>query len=96
MKNGKIVVKVYFNLGNFTSIAKDAEKAGKRRGGLQLLTQAKNGFSDQKVANTDGISKFLKMCWQYYREQEPARLKELAELAEKEEAVNKRKKELGA
>lgn len=91
----KIRVKVYFNPKTFQAIAQDAERTGKRRGGLQLFVQRKNGFMDQVDANTDGISKFLKMCWQYWREHEADRLEQAAELKRKEIEIQEQKRKLG-
>lgn len=91
----KICIKVYFNAKNFPEIAKDAEKAGKRRGGLQLFTQKEHGFGHERVSNTDGIGKFLKFCWHYWQETERHRFEKAAELAKKEEELKKEREKLG-
>lgn len=91
----KIRAKVYFNEKSFALVAGDAEKAGKRRGGLQLFTQKEHGFAHERVANTDGVSKFLKFTWQYWREHESDRLLQAAELARQEKELFEKKKKLG-
>jgi len=94
-KGKKICVKCYFNPTNFQAVAADAERAGKRRGGLLLFTQKPHGFANETQANTDGISRFLKHTWQYWREHETERLQEAAKLAEEERGLAERKKKLG-
>jgi hypothetical protein len=91
----KIRVKVYFSPKDFAEVAKDAEKAGKRRGGLLLFTQKEHGFSNQKVANTDGLSKFLKFCWHYWQETERHRFEKAAELAKMEQDIKMQREKLG-
>jgi hypothetical protein len=91
----KICVKVYFNPKSFQSVASDAEKVGKRRGGLQLFTQKSHGFANQLVSNTDGISKFLKHTWLYWQVHEKERLEEAVKLAQEERELAERKKKLG-
>jgi len=91
----KIRVKVYFNPKTFAEVAKDAEKAGKRRGGLQLFTQKEHGFGHERLSNTDGISKFLKFCWRYWQETERHRFEKAAELAKREEELRQEKARLG-
>ena len=91
----KICVKVYFNPKNFPEIAKDAEKAGKRRGGLQLSTLKEHGFANERIANTDGISKFLKFCWQYWVETERHRFEKTVELAKREQEIKEERSRLG-
>jgi hypothetical protein len=91
----KIRAKVYFNEKQFQAVALDAEKAGKRRGGLQLFTQKAHGFANERVANTDGISKFLKHCWKYYVEHEADRLAAAAELAQRRKALEEEAKRKG-
>ena len=96
MKNeNKICVKVYFNKDTFQAVALDAEKAGKRRGGLLLFTAKEHGFENEKISNTDGISRFLKHCWGYWRDHEKERLEQAAALAERERALQAEKRKLG-
>jgi hypothetical protein len=90
----KICVKCYFNPETFKAIAIDAEAAGKRRGGLLLFTQKSHGFAQEQVSNTDGISRFLKHCWAYWREHETERLQEAAKIAEDERGIAERKRKL--
>lgn len=94
-KAKKICVKCYFNEQSFASVVADAEKAGKRRRGLQLFTQKEHSIGDVRVSNTDGISRFLKYCWQYWKEHESDRLREIAEVKETERQIQERKKRLG-
>lgn len=56
----KIVIKVYLSPDEFYQFAKDAEQAGFRRGGLPLWIKKPHGFANERLANTDGISKFFK------------------------------------
>lgn len=91
----KITVKVYFNPKTFAEVAKDAEKTTKRRGGLLLFTQKEHGFGHEKVANTDGISKFLKFCWKYWQETERHRFEKAAELAKMEQDIKMQREKLG-
>ena len=51
-KGRKICVKCYFNPDSFQAVAADAERAGKRRGGLLLFTQKPHGFQNEQVSNT--------------------------------------------
>lgn len=102
--NGKIKnkgifrVSVYFNEVDLTAIAKDAEKAQFRRMGIPIKRQKPHGMADEWLANTDGIGQFLKMCYDYWSKNEPARLEAIAEnerkmqeLAAKTEALKKGK-----
>ena len=82
-----VCVKVYFNEQDFAEIAKFAEKAGKRRVGLQLYTQKPHGFADEKLANTDGIARFLKMAANYWAEHR-------VELEQKAESIKREKERL--
>lgn len=63
-----VCVKVYFSEEDFAEVAKLAEKAGNRRVGLSLYTQKPHGFADEKLANTDGVARFLKMAAGYWQE----------------------------
>lgn len=91
----KICIKVYFNQKNFPEIARDAEKAGKRRGGLQLFTLKEHGFANERVSNTDGIGKFLKFCWHYWQETERHRFEKAADLAKREQEIRAEREKLG-
>ncbi|MFH1520057.1 MAG: hypothetical protein ABID61_00255, partial [Candidatus Micrarchaeota archaeon] len=63
--------------------------------GLKLYTQKKDGFADQTQPNTDGISKFLKYCAEYWAEHESERMIRAAQLMEQEKQLQKEKKKLG-
>lgn len=63
-----VCVKVYFSYGDFAEVAKLAEKAGNRRVGLALFIQKPHGFGEEKLANTNGIARFLKMAANYWAE----------------------------
>ena len=91
----KICVKVYLNPENFQRYARLAERTGKRRGGLQLFTQKKNGFAGEMLANTDGISKFFKFAGIYWEENEARRMEEAADLARKEKDIAEQRRRLG-
>ena len=91
----KIRVKVYFNEKAFSEVIAEAEKANFRRRGLQIFTQKKNGLSGELVANTDGLSKFLKFCYRYYKEHEAERLENAAIIAKAEQELAEKKKKLG-
>lgn len=96
MSKGKsICVKVYLKPEVFAEIAKLAEKAGKRRGGLLLYTQKAHGFAGETLANTDGIAKAFKFWAFYWKEDEAARLEKARDIAEKEKALAKEKEKLG-
>jgi len=90
-----ICIKVYVRPDLFSTLAKDAEAAGKRRKGLQLYVQKPHGFANELLANTDGIAKFLKYTWQYWKENEAARLERIAELLKKEKELQEERKKLG-
>ena len=96
MKTGKsICVKIYLKPALFAEMAQQAEKADKRRKGLLLFTQKEHGFCHEKLANTDGIARFLKHTYRYWVEHETQRLQELAELEVEERNIQERKKKLG-
>lgn len=63
-----VCIKVYLNPKLYAEMATLAEKSGNRRVGLPLYTQKKHGFADEKLANTDGIARFLKMTAEYWKE----------------------------
>lgn len=96
MAKGKSVcVKVYLNQELFAEMAQEAEKAGKRRKGLLLFTQKEHGFSHEKVANTDGLAKYMKFCHNYYKDHYADRLREQAELEQREKEIQELKKQKG-
>ncbi len=95
-EKGLFRVGVYFNETGITTLIKDAEKAGFRRVGLPAKIQKPHGMADEWLANTDGLAKFLKNCWEYWRKAEPERLealaktqKEFAEIQKKMEILEK-------
>lgn len=90
-----VCVKVYFNEPDFVEIAKDAEKAGKRRVGLVLFTQKSHGFQWERLANTDGIAKAMKYWWKYWQEAEPERLQKRKEAELKRQQAEEELKKLG-
>jgi|SRR5208283_1867383 len=94
-KRKDVCVKVYLNQAEFAEMAGQAEKVGKRRRGLILHTQKKNGFSGQTVANTDGLSRFLKYCAAYWKEHESERMSRAAEILRQEKELQEEKKRLG-
>ena len=90
-----VTVKVYLNEKRFVEEAKRAEKAGKRRVGLLLFTQKSHGFDWEKLANTDGLSRYYKMCSDYWQEHEAERLQEQAKLKAEEQELKERMKKAG-
>ena len=50
---------------------------------------------NEQVSNTDGMSRFLKHTWQYWRDHEKERLEQAAALAERERTLQADKKKLG-
>lgn len=96
MKHYKgICVKVYLKSQDFSDVAKWAEKAGKRRMGLLLFTQKKNGMAEEKLANTDGLSAYFKLCHDSYKAGEAERTVKLAEIQKKEKELEAEKAKLG-
>jgi hypothetical protein len=47
------------------------------------------------VANRKGLAKFLKYCWKYWREAEPARLQREAELIAQKKKADDELKRMG-
>jgi hypothetical protein len=94
-KKGITQVRVYFNQAELTAIAKDAEGAGKRRVGLLLQTQKPHGLDGETQANTDGISRFLKHTWTYWKEHQADRLEAAARIARERAALEAEAKKLG-
>ncbi len=94
-KKKQLRVKVYLNPALFAEVALQAEKTGFRRKGLPLFTQKPHGFVDEKVANTDGMAKFFKHCYKFWKESEARRLEEAAKIAQMEKELADRKAKLG-
>lgn len=90
-----VTVKVYLNEKRFAEEVKRAEKAGKRRVGLLLFTQKSHGFEWEKLANTDGLSRYYKMCSDYWQEHEAERLQEAAKLKLEEQQLKERMAKAG-
>ena len=95
VKGNSICIRTYLRPELFAEIAGEAEKAGKRKKGLLLYTAKPHGFANEKLANTDGIAKFLKFCYDYYKKAEPARLKELADILQQEKELQELKRQKG-
>ncbi len=87
-------VSVYFNEADLTRIVKDAEKAGFRRVGIPIKIQKPHGMADEWLANTDGIGRLLKTCYEYWKEEEPRRLEALAETERQLKELEAKKKAL--
>jgi hypothetical protein len=90
-----ITVKVYLNEKRFAEEVKRAEKSGKRRMGLLLYTQKSHGFEWEKLANTDGLSRYYKMCSDYWQEHEAERLQEMATLKAEKQRIEEEMKRKG-
>lgn len=88
-------VKVYLKDPELQAMADDAARAGFRREGLPIFVQKKHGFANEKVLNSDGISKFLKFCYQYWKRNEAERIEKYAELRRKEKELEEEKRRLG-
>lgn len=93
---GLFRVSIYFNENDLALVVKDAEKAGFRRVVVPVKIQKPHGLPDEWLANTDGVGRFLKNCYDYWKKTAPERLKELAEterqlkeLSAKKEALEK-------
>ena len=91
---GLFRVAIYFNEADLTSIAKDAEKAGKRKVGIPIKKQKPHGKADEWLANTYGIGRFLKSCYEYWKKAEPQRLKELADTKRQMQELEAKQKAL--
>lgn len=59
--------------------------------GIPTKKQKPHGLANEWVANTDGIGKLLKNCYDYWKKNEPERLRELAELQEEQRKLEERK-----
>ena len=57
-----------------------AEQLGYRRMGLPLETLKPHGFSGETFSNTDGISRALKDCFDFYMREYPKLIARKAEL----------------
>lgn len=88
-------IKVYCNKARFLEEIKRAEKAGIRRVGLLPYTQKSHGFEWEKVANTDDLSEYYKMCSDYWEKHEAERLQEIAKLKAEEQALKERMEKAG-
>lgn len=85
-KYAGVCVKVYMSHEDFQAYAKLAERAGKRRVGLIPYTQKPHGFASEKLANTDGIARFLKMAglfWGEHQDELEEKAKTIREDSEK-------------
>ena len=76
-------------MDNFPKVCKSAEDAGLRRKGLKLFTQKPHGFSNERLANTDRISKFLKFAWQYWENNRAWRFAMKADLDKRQEKLRR-------
>ncbi|MFA5929466.1 MAG: hypothetical protein WC861_01140 [Candidatus Micrarchaeia archaeon] len=79
-EKGLTRVSVYLNKEELSSMAQLAEKLGYRRVGLPLETIKPHGFSGETFSNTDGISRALKYCFDFYMRVNPKLLARRAEL----------------
>ena len=94
-RDKSICVKMYLKPDLFSLVAGNAERAGVRRKGLLLYTQKKNGLLEEKLANTDGISRYYKLCAKYYEEHEADRLSEAAKAVADLQEARARAQRLG-
>jgi len=100
--NGKIKqkglfrVSLYFNEPELTSMALEAERLHFRTVGIPIKKQKPNGFANEWLANTDGVGKLLKYCYAYWKDAEPKRLEELAEISRQKKELEAKEKRLGA
>jgi len=94
VKPSKIKVRVYFNQDSFAEVALDAVTAQKRHGGLQNYVQVIKGGVVKEVPNTKSISKFLKFCWKYWKDDKPRRQAMEAELDAEEKRLAARRASL--
>ena len=94
-KTEQIAVPIYFNPNSFQAVCADAARVGKR--GVLLLPQKvkEHGFDGEKVWQRKGIGKFLKFCWQCWKDNESERLVKVAEIARKEKELLEEKKKAG-
>lgn len=82
---------IKMNRDYFTEVAGLAQKSGIRARGVLLYSKI-HGFD---VPNTKSLSKFFRFCVAYYKENEPRRLREQADLLAEEKAIIERKRKLG-
>lgn len=92
---GLFRVSVYFSERDLALLVKETEKAGFRRVGIPIKIQKPHGLPNEWLANTDGVSRFLKHCVEYWRMHETERLEEAAKIAEQERLLAERKVKLG-
>lgn len=94
-KTEQIPVPVYFNPTTFSAVCKDAQKAGKRGVMIQEKHLKAHGFANEYAYSIKGIGKFLKYCWQYWRDNEAERLAKAAEVLARDKLLQEEKKKLG-
>ena len=94
-RDKSICVKMYLKPDLFSLVAGNAERAGVRRKGLLLYTQKKNGLADEKLANTDGISRYYKLCAKYYEAHQADRIAEAAKAVAELQAAKEKVEKLG-
>jgi len=58
----KILVKIYLSQEEFKTLCEEAHEAGFRHGGLQPFNKKAHGFGWELIANTKGLSKYIKYC----------------------------------
>lgn len=93
-RKGLIQVRVYLNKTEFKEMAADAESTKHRRVGLLLETAKPHGMAGETYSNTDGLSRFLKHTWGYWKEHQAERLEKAAELARRERELEQDKAKL--
>ena len=92
----KIAVHVYFNPKQFAEIAILAITLKFRHGGSLLYRKKPNGFADEQIPNTKGISKLLKhLAFDYYKDTENIRNARISEIQAKEKELRENKAKLG-
>ena len=79
-EKNSICLKVYLKPELFSEMAAEAEKSGHRRKGLPLFTQKPHGFGHEKLANTDGVARYLKHTHSFYVQALAERLRKAAEI----------------
>ena len=90
-----VCVKVYFDPGEFAEVVRDAEEAGIRRKGLKLRVQKPHGFAGEGIANTKGVSKFLKHTLQNWRDTKEERAVKKAEIERRMKELQQEAARLG-
>jgi len=94
-KGNSICIKTYWKPEEFAEVAKFAERAGKRRGGLLLYIKKPHGFADEMLAHTTGCAKFLKYAAYAWADREADRLEQAAEIKQQEKEIAEKKAKLG-